>query len=182
MFYQWQRQLFEHGKKAFEPAKESAHERNLKSRLMKEMDVELILQRAKEKFPGATPRIITDNGPQFIARDFKEFIKISGMTHVRTSPYYPQSNGKLERWNGTVKRECIRPKTPTSIEEARRAVAEFVMHYNERRLHSGIGYVTPKDKLEGRAEAIQAERDRKLEAAREARRQRRQQAAVPVPA
>lgn len=141
---------------------------------MKEVDIELILQRAKEKFPGATPRIISDNGPQFIARDFKEFIKVSGMTHVRTSPYYPQSNGKLERWNGTVKRECIRPKTPTSVEEARRAVGAFVTHYCEQRLHSAIGYVTPKDKLEGRAEAIQAERDRKLEAAREARRLRRQ--------
>jgi transposase InsO family protein len=53
------------------------------------------LERAKEKHPEAKPRIISDNGPQFVARDFKEFIRISGMTHVRTSPYYPQSNGKL---------------------------------------------------------------------------------------
>ena len=64
---------------------------------MKEKDVEIILQRAIEKFPDATPRIISDNGPQFIAKDFKEFIRISGMTHVRTSPFYPQSNGKQER-------------------------------------------------------------------------------------
>jgi transposase InsO family protein len=42
------------------------------------------------------PRIITDNGPQFIAKDFKEFIRIAGMTHVKSSPYYPQSNGKIE--------------------------------------------------------------------------------------
>ena len=52
---------------------------------MREADVEVILERAKEKYPGAKPRIISDNGPQFIARDFKEFIRISGMTHVRTS-------------------------------------------------------------------------------------------------
>jgi transposase InsO family protein len=57
---------------------------------MTEAQVEIILQRAREKFPGATPRIISDNGPQFIAKDFKEFIRICGMTHVRTSPYYPQ--------------------------------------------------------------------------------------------
>ena len=57
---------------------------------MKEADVEIVLQRAREKFPAATPRIITDNGPQFIARDFKEFIRLCGMTHVKTSPYYPQ--------------------------------------------------------------------------------------------
>jgi putative transposase len=56
-----------------------------------------------------TARIISDNGPQFIARDFKEFIRISGMTHVRTSPYYPQSNGKIERWHKSLKSECIRP-------------------------------------------------------------------------
>ena len=54
---------------------------------MTEADVEIILERAKEKYPEARPRIISDNGPQFIARDFKEFIRISGMTHVRTSPY-----------------------------------------------------------------------------------------------
>ena len=70
---------------------------------MTEMDVEIILQRAKERFPEARPRIISDNGPQFIAKDFKEFIRISGMTHVRTSPYYPQSNGKLERFHATIK-------------------------------------------------------------------------------
>jgi len=53
---------------------------------MREADIEIILERAKEKYPQAKPRIISDNGPQFIARDFKEFIRISGMTHVRTSP------------------------------------------------------------------------------------------------
>ena len=50
-------------------------------------------------------RIISDNGPEFIARDFKEFIRIAGMTHVRTSPNYPQSNGKLERWHKSLKSE-----------------------------------------------------------------------------
>jgi len=60
---------------------------------MEEMDVETILQCDREKFPGVTPRIISDNGPQFIAKDFKEFIRVAGMTHVRPSPYYPQSNG-----------------------------------------------------------------------------------------
>ena len=69
---------------------------------MREADVEVILQRAKEKYPEAKPRIISDNGPQFIARDFKELICISGMTHVRTSPYYPQSNGKIERWHKSL--------------------------------------------------------------------------------
>ena len=92
---------------------------------MTEADVETIIQRARERFPDARPRIISDNGPQFIAKDFKEFIRICGMTHVRTSPYYPQSNGKMERWHKTLKGECIRVKTPLTLEDARRLVAEL---------------------------------------------------------
>ena len=136
---------------------------------MTEADVETILQRGREAFPGVTPRIISDNGPQFVARDFKEFIRLCGMTHVRTSPYYPQSNGKVESWHKTVKRECIRPLTPLCIEDARRIVADFVHEYNTLRLHSGIGYVTPQARLEGRDQQIVAERRRKLAVARQAR-------------
>lgn len=140
---------------------------------MTEADVEIILQRAREAFPDASPRMISDNGPQFVSKDFKEFIRISGMTHVKTSPYYPQSNGKLERYHKTIKGTCIRVKTPLSLADARDIVADFVDHYNTERLHSGIGYITPKDKLEGRAEAILAGREAKLAAAREARKAKR---------
>lgn len=142
---------------------------------MTESEIEVLLQRAREKFPGVCPRIISDNGPQFIARDFKEFIRVCGMTHVRTSPYYPQSNGKMERWNQSLKRECIRPGTPLSLEDARRIIARYVEHYHTVRLHSAIGYLTPADKLAGREVEIFAERDRKLEAARERRRRVRQE-------
>jgi transposase InsO family protein len=138
---------------------------------MTEADIEVILERAKERYPEAKPRIISDNGPQFIAKDFKEFIRISGMTHVRTSPYYPQSNGKIERWHKSLKGECIRPGTPLSLEDARRLVEGYVEHYNNVRLSSAVGYITPKDMLAGR------QQDRKLEAARKRRQIRRQQAA-----
>ena len=140
---------------------------------MTEADVEIVLQRAKEAVPEAHPQVITDNGSAFIAKDFKEFIRISGMTHVRTSPYYPQSNGKLERWHQSLKRECIRPKTPLTIEDAQRVVTDYVHQYNSKRLHSAIGYITPADKLQGRAEQIFAQRDAKLAAAREARKRNR---------
>lgn len=138
---------------------------------MTEKDVECILQRARELHPDARPRIISDNGPQFIARDFKEFIRIAGMTHVRTSPYYPQSNGKIERWHKTLKTEAIRPASPSTPDEARQVVKGHVDHYNGVRLHSAIGYVTPNDVLAGRSDAIFAARDAKLEAAREHRRE-----------
>ena len=100
------------------------------------------------------------------------------MTHVRTSPYYPQSNGKLERWHKSLKSECVRPGTPLNMEDAQRLIHFYVEHYNNVRLHSAIGYVAPMDMLAGRQTEILAARDRKLEEARRQRQVRRQQAAL----
>jgi len=121
---------------------------------MTEADIEQVIQRAREQFTSVTPRIISGNGPQFIAKDFKEFIRICGMTQVRTSPYYPQGNGKIERFHRTIKGDGIRTETPLSLEGARRIVARYVEHDNTARLHSAIGYVTPEAKLQGREKAI----------------------------
>jgi putative transposase len=137
---------------------------------MQETDIEIILQRAREHVGAVRPRIISDNGPQFIAKDFKAYIRLMGMTHVRTAPFYPQSNGKLERWHQSLKRECIRPKSPVSLADARRVVAEYVREYNDVRLHSAIGYIAPKNRLEGRDEAIHAARKEKLAQAAAVRR------------
>jgi putative transposase len=136
---------------------------------MTERDEETIVQRALENFPDVTPRIISDNGPQFIARDFKDFIRLLGLTHVRTSPHYPQSNGKLERWHGSLKTECVRPWAPCSLEEAILRISRYVVYYNCTRLHSALGYVTPADKMNGLEPVIFAERDRKLDEARQRR-------------
>jgi putative transposase len=139
---------------------------------MTERDIEIIIERAREKFPNVHPRIISDNGPQFIAREFKVYIRLCGMTHVRTSPYYPQSNGKMERFNQTFKVECIRPRSPVSIEDARAIAGPYIDRYNNERLHSAIGYIAPRDLLEGRSQIIFEQRRAKLQAARE-RRERR---------
>jgi putative transposase len=100
------------------------------------------------------------------------------MTHVRTSPYYPQSNGKIGRWHKSLKGECIRPGTPLTPEDARRLIGGYVNHYNTVRLHSAIGFVTPADMLAGRQKEIHAARDRKLEEARRQRQLRWQQPAA----
>jgi putative transposase len=94
---------------------------------MEEADAEIVLQRGREAYPQARPRIISDRGSQFVARDFKEFIRLWQTSHVLTSPHYPQSNGKLERF----------------LQDALRVSRQFIDHYNTVRLHSGIGYVTP---------------------------------------
>jgi putative transposase len=145
---------------------------------MTETEVAIIVQRAREQFPTARPRLISDNGPQFIAREFNRFIRACGMTHVRTSPGYPQSNGKLERWHKTLKTEAIRPQTPLTLADARRIVDRFVRYYNEVRLHSAIGYVAPKARLTGQDQSILAERNRKLVQARQQRQQQHSELAT----
>jgi len=131
---------------------------------MTEADVEIVLQKAHEAFPEASPRIISDNGPAFVAVGFKEFIRLVGLRHTRTSPYYPQSNGKIERWFASVK-DALRRKVPLTVGDARRMIREFVEYYNNHRLHSAIGYVAPVAVLEGRTEAIFAERRARLKKA-----------------
>jgi len=145
---------------------------------MTEADAEVILQRAsaraREKSPKARPRIITDSGLQFIAKSFQGIHPYLWYDARATSPYYPQSNGRIERWHKSLKSECIRPTTPFLVEDAQRVVRLFVAVYNTQRLHSTIGYITPQDKLEGREAIIFAGRKRKLAEAREARARRRQ--------
>ena len=77
----------------------------------------------------------------------------------------------MERWNKSIKSECIRPGVPLSLEDAKHLVAQYVTVYNEHRLHSALGYITPLDRLQGRQGEIYAGRDRKLEQARQQREQ-----------
>ncbi len=147
---------------------------------MKEADAEIVLQKAHETYPGFRPRIITDNGSQFVAKDFKAFIRHFQTSHVLCSPHYPQSNGKIERFHRTLKEQAIRPKTPLSLEDAKRIAGTFIDHYNQVRLHSAIGYVAPADRLANRHRSIFQQRDQKLENAHQHRKLKRQQLAAAV--
>ncbi len=136
----------------------------------KALDVELVFQMAVERFPEARGRMISDNGKQFVCREYRELLAQHGFIYSNTSPYYPQSNGKLEKFHGSLKNELPGGREMTGFEYAEHLIDRLVDYYNEVRLHSAIGYVTPRDMLEGRAPAIQAERERKLKDARERRR------------
>jgi transposase InsO family protein len=143
------------------------------SQTMKEFDIELIIAKAIEKHPGVKPRIISDNGPQFIANDFKSFVREYGLTNVLTSPYYPQSNGS---WNAGMDHTRANVSVQVYLvlrEEAERRIAKYVKYYNTVRLHSAIGYITPADCLASLSEVIGQERVRKLEAARKMRQEKR---------
>jgi len=139
------------------------------------LDTEILMERALEKFPGEKPILITDNGPQFISREFKNYLQMAGITHRRTRFFYPQSNGKIERFIQTCKNESIRKKSAIDLDDLKEHVLSYIERYNTQRLHSSLGYVTPQDKLLGYEPEIFKRRKIKLQRARENRRQANRQ-------
>ena len=133
---------------------------------MEERDVAIVQQGAVEKYPRSKTRYITDNGKQFTGREFRKFIAYHGLTHVRISPGYPQSNGKLERFHLSIKGEALNRKALVSVEQAKDIIKGYVDYYNNNRLHSAIGYVAPRDRLEGKDVDILKQRDEKMRLAR----------------
>jgi transposase InsO family protein len=131
--------------------------------------VEDFIQRVKEKYPFAKPKLIHDNGAQFISHDFKRLITTLGMQQIRTRRNHPQTNGKIERMNGTVKNEAIRPNCPTDYQEAWEILNTYAYTYNYQRLHAGIKFMRPADVFFNREQTITKERKDKLSFARKVR-------------
>lgn len=136
---------------------------------MQEYDVELTVQKALEKYPNARPRIISDNGSQFISKDFASYLKFVGLQHIRTSVAYPQSNGKIERFHRSISQEHLRRTSFITIEDAREKISGYIEFYNKKRLHSSLFYLTPEDFLLDRIDERLNERIKKIEAARNKR-------------
>ncbi len=133
---------------------------------MERWDVILVVQQAREKFPGVTPRVISDRGGPYIAREFKEYLRLAGLKQTLISANYPESNGKMERFYKTIKGECIRRSSFLSISDARRIIAEFIAYYNDKRLHSAVDYIAPLNILNGKRGEIIQRRTEKLALAR----------------
>ncbi len=115
------------------------------------------------------PEIVHDGGPQFIGHEWTQFVQATGMTDVRTHPYHPQSNGKDERVHRTFRAEVPLDEN-ANLYEARAVMETYRLYYNERRPHSALHYLCPRDYYRGDPPACLAERQRKLSAATEARR------------
>lgn len=141
---------------------------------METRDVEIVIQRALDTLPKGTPRprIISDNGSQYVSGQFKAFLRETGCAHSRARVRHPQSNGKIERFHKTVKGECVRRKALGDLEEARAVVVDYIRYYNEERLHAALDYLTPADALKGREHMATrlAERKAALETADRQRR------------
>ena len=131
--------------------------------------VEDFVLRIREKYPDRKPMLIHDNGSQFISNDFKKLVAHIHLQSVRTRRNHPETNGKIERLNGIVKNEAIRPNSPQSYIEAWEILNEYQYQYNYQRLHSGISYLRPADVFFGRREIILSERVEKIKIARKKR-------------
>ncbi|WP_461384281.1 IS3 family transposase [Devosia indica] len=105
------------------------------------------------------PRLLSDNGPSYIAQDLADYIRANGMDHVRGAPLHPQTQGKIERWHQTLKNRILLENyfLPGDLESQ---ILAFVEHYNHRRYHESLDNVTPADAYFGRAEAIIKHRER----------------------
>lgn len=128
--------------------------------------VENFVQRVKEKYPHARPRLINDNGSQFISHDFKRLLQKLEIQQIFTRRNHPQTNGKIERMNGTVKQEALRPGQPCDFQEAWEILNKYSYEYNHQRLHAGINFLRPTDMFFGRGGLVLNERREKIQNAR----------------
>ncbi|HEY5639271.1 MAG TPA: IS3 family transposase [Dehalococcoidia bacterium] len=141
--------------------------------------VRVVVQDALKK-TGATPEVVTDNGSQFKAKDFRELVRDFELEHIRIRTYHPESNGRIERFHRST-RGALEEQDLKNLGKARQIIGRWVEFYNTRRLHAALQYLPPAEYWEGDPLARIEERRKKLKAARERRetinRQRLQQAA-----
>src|SRR4030042_3017741 len=98
-------------------------------------------------------RLLSDNGAGYVSRAFRDYLNLVGIGHILAAPYHPKTNGKVERYQQSLKREVnqLSYELPGHLEKA---IADFVDYYNYRRYHKSLGNVTPADVLYGRREEI----------------------------
>lgn len=131
----------------------------------------LVIQEALEKVPGKKPRIVTDRGCQFTGKEFRTLIKAHELEHIKTALAHPESNGKMERFHGSLRQEGLRDEVLLDYYQAREVIGEYVEEYNHRRLHSALHYLRPVDYYRGDPQELLRIRTAKLRDARERRRQ-----------
>ena len=105
------------------------------------------------------PRLLSDNGPSYIAGELADYIEAQRMSHVRGAPFHPQTQGKIERWHQTLKNRILLENyfLPGDLEGQ---IEAFVEHYNHQRYHESLDNVTPADAYFGRAQIILKQRER----------------------
>ncbi|WP_408906323.1 IS3 family transposase [Muricoccus nepalensis] len=105
------------------------------------------------------PRLLSDNGPCYIADDLAKWLDEKRIAHVRGAPCHPQTGGKIERWHQTLKNRILLEHylLPGHLEAQ---IEAFVAHYNHQRYHESLQNLTPADVYLGRGQTILLERER----------------------
>ncbi|MHB8428662.1 MAG: transposase [Acidiferrobacterales bacterium] len=127
--------------------------------------VALELQVALDAVQNAQPRGIHDHGSEFVNRDVAAVTKAHNLIDIKTKPRHPESNGIIERFNGTVRHESDDDYGKTYL-QAEAIVAKLIHHYNEERLHATLGCMTTVTWHRGQPDAVRTERTRRIAAAR----------------
>ena len=135
---------------------------------------EFELQAALEAAKDVKPRVVHDHGSEFVNRDVAAVIKTHNLIDIKTKPRHPESNGIVERFNGTVRNETNNDYGDNYL-QAEAIIAKLMQHYNEERLHASLGYMTPATWHRGQPDEVRDERARRIAAARAHRRMTNQQ-------
>jgi len=129
------------------------------------------IQGALDKYPAAKGkvRIVQDNGSCYVSNEYRNMLSRNGAVEIHIAPYHPETNGKAEAMVKIVQYEAIKPNAPQLYPEAVTVMEDFDKHYNNERLHSGIGFMTPADVFFGRTQEVQRHREEQKRKFTEAR-------------
>ena len=105
------------------------------------------------------PRLLSDNGPSYVASELKTYLGNQGMTHTRGRPYHPMTQGKIERWHRSMKNQVLLEHyyLPGDLE---RRISQFVDYYNHERYHESLDNLTPADVFYGRGQKVLNKREK----------------------
>jgi len=129
---------------------------------MRAQEIAEIIATALERVHGKRPRIVRDNGSQFVAKEWREVMRYFELEEIPIRVRHPQSNGRIERYHRSVREEALGDTEAESLYRARDLLAEWVRYYIEERLHSALEYLRPVDYYRGNPQALLAERKTKL--------------------
>jgi transposase InsO family protein len=105
------------------------------------------------------PRLLSDNGPAYLSKDLKKFLKRKDIEHIRGAPYHPQTQGKIERWHRSMK-NVVKLQNYYSPSQLAEAIEDFVEYYNNHRYHESLDNMTPVSIYYGKEKEVQSERDK----------------------
>lgn len=125
------------------------------------------------------PRLLSDNGPAYLSKELKRFLKSKEIQHIRGAPYHPMTQGKIERWHRSMK-NVVKLQNYYSPSELELSIHKFVAYYNNQRYHESIDNLTPADVYFGRSEEVLTKREQIKQATLDRRRKLNLRAPVPL--